>query len=90
MSTPDLGSVVTNATLRKYIYGTYTVALVLAGATQVGYGAGNEPEWLTVALRVLAYLGALIGGLALANTGNTPAVVNNLVGSNGRHEAENV
>lgn len=87
MSTPNLGSVITNATIRKYIYGTYTVALVLAGATQVGYGAGNEPEWLTITLRVLAYLGALIGGLALANTGTTPVVVNNFVASDGRHEA---
>jgi len=89
VSTPNLGSVVTNATIRKSIYTAYVVALVIVGALQVAYAAteGPTPDWLTIALAVLAYLGVPVGGLALANTGTPPAVVNNFVATDGKHEA---
>jgi hypothetical protein len=48
------------------------IAIVLAGAAQVAYASvesfGGQPDWLTATLSVLAYLGAPVGGLALANT----------------------
>ena len=68
--TPNLGSVVTSATARRIIYSLYVIALVIVGALQVAFAAtaGPTPEWLTVALAVLAYLGVPVGGLALANT----------------------
>ncbi len=67
---PNLGSVITSPTVRKIIYGVYIVALVIVGAAQVGFAAveAGQPEWLTIALAVLAYLGVPIGGLAIANT----------------------
>jgi len=73
---PNLGSVISNATIRKIIYTVYVVALVVVGAAQVGYAALQlgTPDWLTVSLSVLAYLGVPVGGLALANTG-TAAIV---------------
>ena len=64
---PNLGNVITNGTTRKAIYAGYVIALVVVGAVQVGFGIGNEPEWLSATLRVLTYLGIPIGGLALAN-----------------------
>ncbi|RFA14547.1 hypothetical protein B7R21_06270 [Subtercola boreus] len=69
----NLGTIVTNALARKTIYGTYVIALVLAGGAQVAFatpGLGGQPLWLTVTLNVLAYCGVPIGGLALANTSN--------------------
>ena len=52
--------------------------MIVAGALQVYFAATQvipQPQWLTGALAVLAYLGVPIGGLALANTGNTPVAV---------------
>lgn len=72
--TPNLASVIQSAAIRKAIYAIYVVALVITGALQVAFaqpGLGGQPVWLTVALSVLAYLGVPIGGLALANAGNT-------------------
>ena len=76
MSTPNLGSVISDATIRKVIYSAYVIALVLVGAAQVAYAAVSvaTPSWLTIALAVLAYLGVPVGGLALANTGTPTAV----------------
>lgn len=69
--TPDnLGTIVTRARVRKAIYAAYVVAIILIGAIQVGHAAirAAQPEWLTVALAVAAYLGVPVGGLAAANT----------------------
>ena len=73
--TPNLGSVINNATVRKAIYGVYVIALVGVGALQVAFATidGPTPQWLTISLAVLAYLGVPVGGLALANTSNAPA-----------------
>ena len=68
----NLGSVITNALVRKIIYGLYVVAGVFFGAASVGFaafGTGIIPEWVTVGLAVLGYLSIPVGGLALANTG---------------------
>lgn len=73
MSTPspDLGKVINSAYARRLIYSVYVVAILVLGAFQVGFAAssaGVQPEWLTVALAVAAYLGVPIGGLAAVNT----------------------
>lgn len=73
MSTPnanDLSKVITSALARKIIYSVYVIALVVAGALQVAYGAleVGQPEALTVALSVLVYLGIPVGALAAVNT----------------------
>ena len=75
-TTPNLGIVITSPTVRKGIYGSYIVALVIAGAAQVAYSALQlgQPGWLVAALAVLAYLGIPVGGLALVNSpSSTPA-----------------
>lgn len=69
--TPDhLGTIVTSAKARKAIYGAYVLAIIIIGAIQVGFAAisAGQPEWLTVALAVTAYLGIPVGGLAAVNT----------------------
>ena len=68
--TPNLGIVITSPKARKTIYGTYIVALVIAGGTQVAYSAIQlgQPAWLVASLAVLAYLGIPVGGLALVNS----------------------
>lgn len=66
----NLGNIITSPTARKSVYGTYAIACVAATATQVGYAAiqAPQPDWLSVALAVLAYLGIPLAGLALSNT----------------------
>lgn len=70
----NLGVIVKNAKARAFIYGGYVVAIIAAGATQVGFASIEvaQPEWLTASLAVLAYLGVPVGTLAVANT-NTGA-----------------
>lgn len=67
---PNLGVVITNPTVRKVIYSTYIILLVVVGAVQVGFAAvqSGQPAWLIAALAVLAYLGVPVGGLALVNS----------------------
>lgn len=69
---PNLGSIITSSTIRKAIYGTYAIAVVVIGAVQVAFAAapelGGQPVAVTVALAVAAYLGVPISALALANT----------------------
>ncbi len=81
--TPNLGSVITSAVVRKTIYTAYVVSLVIVGALQVAYASTETaaPEWLTIALAVIGYLGIPVGGLALANTGTAPTA------TDGKHEA---
>lgn len=78
-TTTNLGSIITNAIVRKSIYAVYAVGIVVLGAIQVGFASvpdwGGQPAWLTAALAVAAYLGVPIGGLALANTSTTTATV---------------
>ena len=66
----DLGVIVSSTGARKGIYGTYVLALVAAGATQVAYASLelSAPSWLVASVAVLAYLGIPVGGLAAANT----------------------
>lgn len=73
MSTPtpnDIGTIISSGRARKIIYGVYVVGIVIIGAIQVGHAAISveQPDWLTVALAVAAYLGVPVGGLAAANT----------------------
>jgi hypothetical protein len=68
--TPDqLGSIISSARVRKIIYAAYVVGIIIIGALQVGFAAvsAGQPDWLTVALAVAAFLGVPIGGLAVAN-----------------------
>lgn len=66
----DLGVIITSARVRKAIYGSYVLALVGAGATQVAYASLelSAPTWLVASVAVLAYLGIPVGGIAAANT----------------------
>ena len=66
----DLGVIITSARTRKIIYGSYVLALVGAGATQVAYASLelSAPSWLVASVAVLAYLGIPVGGIAAANT----------------------
>ncbi len=66
----DLGVIITSARARKAIYGSYVLALVGAGATQVAYASLelSAPSWLVASVAVLAYLGIPVGGIAAANT----------------------
>lgn len=70
---PNLGIVITNPTVRKRIYGSYIVLLVIAGAIQVAYAAIQlgQPVWLVAVVAVLGYLGIPVGGLALVNSPST-------------------
>lgn len=69
---PNLGTVVTNPTARKVIYGAYAGAAVVVGGVAAYFlGIGHTiPEQVVGAQAVVAYLGIPIGGLALANTRN--------------------
>lgn len=77
MNTPDLGTVITSATARRAIYGVYVIAVVIIGAIQVGFSAidGGQPDWVTVAVQVAAYLAIPVGALALVNTTSKDAVI---------------
>lgn len=96
MSTPNqnnLGTIVESARVRKIIYSAYVVAIVIIGAIQVGFAAisAGQPEWLTVALAVAAYLGVPVGGLAVANTSTSEPVrpvVMTINAAHGMDEAE--
>lgn len=69
--TPDhLGMIVTSARIRKIIYTVYVLVIIIIGAIQVGFAAvsAGQPDWLTIALAVAAYLGVPVGGLAAVNT----------------------
>ena len=71
-STPSssLGAIISNLSVRRFIYSTYVLALLVVGATQVALtslGITN-PDWLVATLAVLGYLGVPVAGLAVANT----------------------
>jgi ABC-type transporter Mla subunit MlaD len=58
------------AQTRMYIYMTYFAVGVLFGAIQVGAAAipdAGQPNWLTAALVVYAYLGTALGLTAASN-----------------------
>lgn len=61
------------AKARAVIYGTYTVAVFVVGAIQVGYAQSDSgtPDWVGTALAVAAYVGVAIGVTAAANTGKS-------------------
>jgi hypothetical protein len=73
----SLGSIITNHTARKVVYGLYVIVALAAAAIQVAYSSLGmaEPAWLIAALAVLAFLGAPIGALALANTPKKAATI---------------
>lgn len=83
MPTEDLGLIIKSDKARRIIYGVYVVAVIIAGAVQVGYASVHlgQPDWLTAALAVLAYLGAPIGGLAIVNAGVRPVMVTQFASS---------
>lgn len=69
-SSNSLGAVITSLAVRRFIYSTYVIALLVVGATQVALtslGSPN-PDWLVATLAVLGYLGVPVAGLAVANT----------------------
>ncbi|MEI2827328.1 MAG: hypothetical protein V9F04_13725 [Dermatophilaceae bacterium] len=58
------------AYVRRIVYVALAVAGLALGATQVGYSSieATQPDWLTVALGVYAYLAGGSGILAVLNT----------------------
>jgi len=75
-STPDIGSIIPSGTARKLVYGIYASgALVVGGVVAYFLSTGIPiPVEVTGAQGVIAYLAIPIGGLALANTSNPPAM----------------
>lgn len=71
---PNLGSIITDPSTRKRIYGTYGVFAFIVACVQVGWSAsGAGPVvWLTVTLAVTAFVGTAVAGLAVTNTASTP------------------
>jgi hypothetical protein len=71
-STPSqgLGAIISNLAVRRFIYSTYVLALLVVGATQVALTSlgMTNPDWLIATLAVLGYLGVPVAGLAVANT----------------------
>lgn len=83
-STPDIGTVITNATARRAIYAAFILVAFIAACTQVAFAAAGipNPVWLTVTLAVIAFATTPILGLAVANTssaGQTQAVADAIV-----------
>lgn len=75
--TPTLGSIITNHTVRKWLYGIYGLVAIAAAAAQVAYASLHvaDPSWLVAAIAVIAFLAIPFAGLAAANTPpSTPAV----------------
>lgn len=66
---PNLGNIITNDVARKVIYGVYALAVIAVTAVQQYLSALQNPfpDWVIGALAVLAYLGAPVSALALAN-----------------------
>jgi len=66
----NLAAVIESPTIRKIIYGVYALVALAAASTTVGFAASDAaliPEWLSITNAVVAFLGAPIGGLAIAN-----------------------
>lgn len=82
MNAPNIGNIITNPTIRKYVYITYASIAFILGAIAAGYNAIELtlPEWHTIAVAVTGFVGAGVGGLAIANTPvkeeeNTPEAI---------------
>jgi xanthine/uracil permease len=75
-TTPNLGTIITSGTARKFVYGVYAgAAVVVGGCAAYFLGTGhNLPEVVSGAQAVVAYLAIPIGGLALANTSSSAPV----------------
>lgn len=75
IDTGALGSIITNHKARAVVYGIYVILALAAASAQVAYAALKlaDPAWLVAGIAVLAFLGAPIGALALANVRTAPA-----------------
>jgi hypothetical protein len=74
----NLGNVIKSSVARAWIYGAYVIAGLAVGALQVAFAAVagvEQPDWLTIALAVYAYLGIPVGGLAAVNSNIVPTKV---------------
>lgn len=78
----NLGSVITNPTVRKWIYIIYAVVAFFLGAVAAGFNSIELelPQWHTIAVAVTGFVGVAVGGLAGANTPqkekeNTPEAI---------------
>jgi len=61
---------------RKIVYAVYALAGVVLGSVYVAYQStpAEQPEWLTVAVAVFAYLGTAFGALAGGNVPSVPGL----------------
>lgn len=55
--------------VRKYAYIVFSILALAIGAFQVGYNSLSlaNPDWLTVAISVVPFVGAQLGLIALSN-----------------------
>ena len=62
--------------VRKYAYIIFAVLALIIGAFQVGYNSLQlpNPDWLTVALSVIPFVGAQLGLVALSNIDTKPPI----------------
>lgn len=62
------------AKARTYVYAIFGLVSLAVGAVQVGYAAigDGQPDWLTVALAVVPFLGAGIGYTAATHVPAAP------------------
>jgi hypothetical protein len=81
MNNSPLNNVITDPRVRRIIYGTYTVVAFIAAAITVGFAStpGGIPQWDVTLNTVLGFIGAGVGGLAVANTNTSPAAVQDAV-----------
>ena len=73
MTNTDLGTIVRSNRIRTIIYSTFVIAVLIAGAFEVAFAAVDvsQPDWLVIAVKVLAYLGIPVGTLAAVNVTDT-------------------
>lgn len=78
LPTENLGTIISSAKARQIVYAVFVLAIIIAGGVQVFFSAVglSQPSWLTGAVAVLAYLGAPVGALALANVSSKTLPVN--------------
>jgi hypothetical protein len=67
----NLGNIIKNASARAWIYGIYVIVGLLIGGLKVWY-QDPDPQWLTQAFDVWAYLSIPVGSLAALNSNIIP------------------
>lgn len=66
----NLNNIITNPTIRKYVYNAIFLIVFALGAIGVGFGAAETvpPLWYVVAVAVTGFVSGATNGMAGANT----------------------